>query len=75
MTVEKPISKELLRPITTRAKSAMNQPEFQAITCNFLKAREKLRAQGAIGFRLSSHWLKNWREIFNQPLNAFIAIA
>ena len=36
----------------------MNQPEFQAITYNFLKAREKLRAQGPIGFRLSSHWLK-----------------
>ena len=33
---------------------------------SFLKAREKLRAQGAISFGLgfASHWLKNWREIF-----------
>lgn len=36
-----------------------------AITCNLqLKAREKLRLQNAIGFGLSSHWLKNWRKIF-----------
>ena len=38
----------------------MNQSEFQAIICKFLKAREKLRVQGAICF--ASHWLKNWRE-------------
>ena len=44
----------------------MNQSEFLAITCNLLKAREKSRVQGAIGFRFAfaSHWLKNWREIF-----------
>ena len=41
----------------------MNQSEFLAITCNLLKAREKSRAQGAIGFDFASHWLKNWREI------------
>ena len=29
-----------------------------------LKAPEKWRIQGAIGFGLASHWLKNWREIF-----------
>ena len=36
---------------------------------SFLKARETLRAQDAIGFGLgfTSHWLKNWREIF-QPI-------
>ena len=42
----------------------MNQSEFLAITCNFLKAREKLRVQGAIGCGFSSHWVKEWCEIF-----------
>ena len=41
----------------------MNQSEFLAITCNLLKAREKSRVQGAIGFGFASHWLKNWHEI------------
>ena len=60
MTVEKP--RQLLRPITTGANSAMNQSQLLAITCNSLKAREKSRVHGAIGF--GSHWLKNWRESF-----------
>ena len=42
----------------------MNQSELQAITRNLLKAREKSRVQGAIGFRFASNWFKNWREIF-----------
>ena len=42
----------------------MNQSQFLAITCHSLKAREKSRAQGAIGFSFASHWLKNWRESF-----------
>ena len=62
MTVEKPKPKQLLRPITTGANSAMNQSQFLAITCNSLNEREKLRVHGAIGF--ASHWLKNWRESF-----------
>ena len=40
----------------------MNQSEYLAITCNLLKAREKSRVQGAIGF--ASTCLKNWRETF-----------
>ena len=40
MTVEKPKPKQLLRPITTGADSAMNQSQFLAITYNYLKARE-----------------------------------
>ena len=61
MTVEKPKPKQLLRPITTGANSAMNQSQFLAITCNSLKAREKPRAHSAIGFGFgfASHWLKN----------------
>ena len=61
MTVEKP--KQLLRPITTGAGSAMNQSQFLAITCNSLEAREKSRVHG-IRFCFDSHWLKNWRESF-----------
>ena len=64
MTVEKPKPKQLLRPITTGAGSAMNQSQFLAITCNSLKAREESRVHGAIGFGFASHWLKNWRESF-----------
>ena len=64
MTVEKPKLKQLLRPITTGADSAMNQSQFLAIICNLLKAREKSRVNGAIGFGFASHWLKNWRESF-----------
>ena len=37
----------------------MNQSEFLAITSYLLKAREKPRVQGAIGFGFASHWLKN----------------
>ena len=62
MTVEKP--KQILRPITTGADSAMNQSQFPAITCNSLEAREKSRVHCAIGFCFDSHWLKNWRESF-----------
>ena len=64
MTVEKPKSKQLLRPITTGANSAMNQSQFLAITCNSLEAREKSCVHGAIGFGFDSHWLKNLRESF-----------
>ena len=64
MTVEKLKPKQLLRPITTGAGSAMNQSQFLAITWNSLEAREKSRIRGAIGFAYDSHWLKNWRESF-----------
>ena len=42
----------------------MNQSEFVAITHNFLKARGKLQAQGAMCFSFASFSLKNWRENF-----------
>ena len=42
----------------------MNQSQFLAIFRNLLKAREKLRVQGVIGFGFASHWSKNWRETF-----------
>ena len=62
MTVEKPKPKQLLRPITTGANSAVNQSQFLEITCNTLKEREKSRVHDAIDFGFASHWLKNWRE-------------
>ena len=52
MTVEKTKLKQLLRPITTGANSAMNQSQFLEITCNSLEAREKSCVHGAIGFIL-----------------------
>ena len=64
MTVVKPKPKQLLRPITSGAGSAMNQSQFLAITCNSLEAREKSRVHGTIGFAFASHWLKNWRDSF-----------
>ena len=60
----KPKPKQLPRPITTGANSAMNQSQFLAITCKSLKAQEKLRVHGAVVFVFSSHWLRNWRESF-----------
>ena len=74
MTVEKPIPKQLLRPITTGTNSAMNQSHFLAITCNSLEAREKSRVHGAIGFGFASHCLKNWRESLSQSQSVRIAI-
>ena len=74
MTVEKPKPKELLRPITTGADSVMNQSEFLAITYNSLKAREKSRVHGAIGFGFASRWLKKWRRFLSQSLSVAIAI-
>ena len=61
MTVEKPKPKQLHQPITTEADRAMNQSQFLAIIWNLLKAGEKSRVQGAIGFGFgfASHWLKN----------------
>ena len=62
MTVEKPKPKQLLRPITTGADSAMNQSQFLAITFNSLKARENSRVHGANGFDFASRWWKYWCE-------------
>ena len=42
----------------------MSQSQFLAITSNSLKAREKSRVHGAIGFGFAFHWLKNWRASF-----------
>ena len=48
MTVEKPISKLLLRPITTGEDNAMNQSEILGITRTCSK-------QAAIGFGFAFH--------------------
>ena len=69
---EKPKPKQLLRPITTGAGSAMNQSQFLAITCNSLVAREKSRVHGAVCFGFDSHWLKRLAPVFQ--LRVAIAI-
>ena len=69
MALEKPIPKQLLRPITTGANTAMNQSQFLANTYSLFKAQEKSRVHGAIGFASASHCLKNWREFF-EPIRA-----
>ena len=71
LTVETPKPKQLLRPITTGAGSAMNQSQFLAITYNSLEAREKSHVRG---FGFDSHWLKNWCKSLSQSLNVAIAI-
>ena len=49
----------------------MNQSEFLAITFILLKAREKSRVQGAIGFSFPSHWLKSsGARFFRQSLGS-----
>ena len=42
----------------------MNLSQSFAITCNLLKAREKSRVQGVIGFGLASYWLKTGARFF-----------
>ena len=74
MTVEKPKPKELLRPIITGTNSAMNQPQFLAITCNSLKLWEESRIHGAFGFGSASHWLKTGASLLSQPLSVATAI-
>ena len=74
MTVEKSKPKQLLRPITTGAGSAMNQSQFLAITCNSLEAQEKSCVHGAIGFGFASYWLKNGTSLLSQSLSVAIAI-
>ena len=64
MTVEKPKPKQLLRPITTGAHSEMKQSQFLTITCNSLKAREKSRVHGVIGFGVASHWFEKLVRVF-----------
>ena len=64
MTVKNPIPKELIRPITTGANSAMSQSEFPVVSCNLPQLWEKLLVQGTIGFGFASHLLKIWLKMF-----------
>jgi len=52
----------------------MNQSEFLAIMCNFLKARENWRAQGAIGFGFIIFGWKTGARFVSQSVNVAIAI-
>ena len=52
----------------------MNQSEFLAIMCNFLKARENWRAQGAIGFGFLIFGWKTGARFVSQSVSVAIAI-
>ena len=70
MTVEKPMRKCLLRPITTPEKSAMNQLEILAIACNLLKVEENPRGQ------YNFYWLeKTVARLLSNLLSVSIVIA
>ena len=73
MTTEKPIPKQLPRQIATGAKS-IKYNRIPSNYLNFLKAREKSRAQGAIGLGFAYHLLKNWCEIFKPIMEIAIAL-
>ena len=64
MNVELPNNKVITPTNHNRSK---RRDEPIRIPRNFIKAREKSRVQGAIGFGFSSYWLKKWREIL-QPI-------
>ena len=68
MTVEKPIPKELIWPITIGASKLMNQSEFLEINCNLLKARQKSHVQSTIGFGFATRRFRKWREI-SKPIS------
>ena len=42
----------------------MNQSKLEANTCSRHEARENVREEVAIGFGLTSDWLRKWREFF-----------
>ena len=67
MTVVKPIPpwKLLLRTIMTGANSSMNQSEFLQLHVTWPRRGKKSGVQGEISFGFASHWLRNWRAIFN----------
>ena len=72
MIIRKTNTEVITPTVHNRSKQ---QWEFQAITRNLLKAREKPCAQSGIGFSFASRCLKNWREFLSQSLSAAIAMA
>ena len=47
----------------------MDQSELEANACNWFQARENVWERGTISFGFSSHWLRKWREFYNQSQN------
>ena len=75
MTVKKPKPKQLLRPIETGADSAMNQSQFQAISCNLLKAWEKSWVHGAIDLFSLYVLFSHFRPHDATPENSFFQVS
>ena len=76
MTVEKPKPKQLLRPITTGAGSAMNQSQFLAIICKTCSKRGKNHAYMTrlVLVLLLIGW-KTGTSLLSQSLSVAIAIS
>ena len=74
MTVEKPKPKQLLRPITTGAGSAMNQSQFLAITCNSLERGKNHAYMVRVVLVLILIGLKTDASLLGQSLSLTIAI-
>ena len=53
-----------LWPITKNTDDRVNQSKLETNTCSWRDAREKESKEVAIGFGLTSHWLRKWREVF-----------
>ena len=75
MTVEKLVPKLLVRPITSKANSAMNQSEFLAITCTLLIARENYAYKLRLVLVLLLIGWKSDAWFLSQSLSVAIAIA
>jgi len=64
MTVEKPKPKQLLRPITAGANSAMNQSQFLAITCNTAESAGKMTCTWCDWFWFCFSLVENLARVF-----------
>ena len=53
----------------------MNQPEFVAITCNLLKAREKSRVQGASSWKPGPNLKSPCKWQHSLPTHAFSTVS
>ena len=71
MTVEKPVPKVISPTNHNRSKQRDKPIRIRTnnyYTCNLLKEREKLSAQGVIGFGFASQWFEKTGASFFKPV-------
>ena len=70
MTVEKPVPKVIFPTNHNRSKQRDKLIRIHSnyCTCNLLKGREKLSAQGVIGFGFASQWFEKTGASFFKPV-------